>query len=528
MIKDKKITALIQARVSSTRLPKKHFRMIGDQSVLEWILWRLSHLNKIDKIVVSTCKEEDSDLYCQYQDKYDYEVFEYEGDVNDVVGRHYLAAQKYKSDYYLVVSGDCPLIDEPFIEQMLNILNVEYPWLIRGASESIHEGIGFDSYEAIKYIENNSVTPDQRENYGYQIEYPQGVIKHIEIEEKYQENKCRISVDNMADWRFMNALFLECEEHNLEFNLRNVIDFLNENPNLLNYHSHVKQKSVGFKAKKFLFLTEASKEVGLGHLSRIIAMAQELNETYHNGVHFLINDDSVAIDKLKSEGYIYDYTIYKKDISTLMMMLTYDVLVMDLKHQDDTALFLQNLEKKIIIYDKEPVSNIADLYLLQGIQPDYIESKYKDNPNVVIGLDTVFINKRLQYEIDKNREKPKDGLLITFGASDLESNLNKTIDKYINRDEIIYALSGVYQKTIDNKNIVFVSQQDIYKIMSQVKYAVCAYGVTFYELLFAGAEILECFARNEIDENIVEKIIVAGNVMSGFEHSVIERINNFE
>ncbi len=306
LINDKKVVVLIQARVSSTRLPKKHFRKIGDKDVLEWILWRLSHIKEIDRVVVSTCKESDSDLYKQYQNSYNYDVFEYKGDVNDVVGRHYKATQKYPADHYIIISGDCPLIDENLINIKIKKLAEDDYHNITTKNRTIHEGIQLYSASAMEHIQKESKTSDQRENFAYKVSHEELNIGYIQTDDKFMKDLCRVSVDNMADLRFMNALYEECLYRGILYDIDNVVDILNERPDFLKYHAHVNQKEVGYQAKKYLFFINGDED----DVGDMIKTAQVLNERYHHGIKFLINSNKVK-GMLEAHGYVFDFLYFE-------------------------------------------------------------------------------------------------------------------------------------------------------------------------------------------------------------------------
>ena len=49
-----KIVATIEARLNSTRLPKKHFYKIGNKYVIQVLIDRLKKIKNISKIIIST------------------------------------------------------------------------------------------------------------------------------------------------------------------------------------------------------------------------------------------------------------------------------------------------------------------------------------------------------------------------------------------------------------------------------------------------------------------------------------------
>ena len=50
-------------------------------------------------------------------------IFEYQGDIDDVLSRYYYSAKKYNLDIIVRVTSDCPLIDYRLIDEIINFYN---------------------------------------------------------------------------------------------------------------------------------------------------------------------------------------------------------------------------------------------------------------------------------------------------------------------------------------------------------------------------------------------------------------------
>ena len=61
MEKKQNIVAIVQARMSSNRLPGKVLKMLGDMPALELLLRRLQKSTLIDKIIVATSTNSEDD-----------------------------------------------------------------------------------------------------------------------------------------------------------------------------------------------------------------------------------------------------------------------------------------------------------------------------------------------------------------------------------------------------------------------------------------------------------------------------------
>lgn len=117
------ITAIIQARMGSTRLPGKVLKMVNGRPLLEIQLERVKASTRLGQIVVatSTLALDDSiaDLCAQLG------VPCFRGSETDVLERYYLAAKMFSADTIVRLTADCPLIDPAIIDQTIEIFENE-------------------------------------------------------------------------------------------------------------------------------------------------------------------------------------------------------------------------------------------------------------------------------------------------------------------------------------------------------------------------------------------------------------------
>ncbi|MCX6827207.1 MAG: glycosyltransferase family protein [candidate division Zixibacteria bacterium] len=108
------ILAILQARVSSSRLPGKVLKPILGEPMLQRQLERLANSKLIDKLVVATSEQTSDDALEELCHRLGKEFFR--GDLDNVLDRFYKCAQKYHPDVIVRLTGDCPLID-PLIKE---------------------------------------------------------------------------------------------------------------------------------------------------------------------------------------------------------------------------------------------------------------------------------------------------------------------------------------------------------------------------------------------------------------------------
>ena len=108
--------AIIQARMSSSRLPKKVMAEISGLPMIKHIYDLCKKCNYVDKVIVATSAEQsDNELY-EYciQNKIDI----YRGSLKNVLSRFVEIIDIYNPKFVVRVTGDCPFIYPTFIDSI--------------------------------------------------------------------------------------------------------------------------------------------------------------------------------------------------------------------------------------------------------------------------------------------------------------------------------------------------------------------------------------------------------------------------
>ena len=116
MIK-KKIGLIIQARMSSTRLPAKMMKLILGKPMIFRILERVKLCKTIDDVIVSIPKNKSDDKLFNYLVKQKTKVFR--GSEKNLLNRYYYTAKKYDLDFIVRLPGDNPLPDYIEIDRLV-------------------------------------------------------------------------------------------------------------------------------------------------------------------------------------------------------------------------------------------------------------------------------------------------------------------------------------------------------------------------------------------------------------------------
>jgi len=112
-----RIGIVVASRFSSTRLPGKALRELGEHSMLGFLLSRLKSSELVDEIILATSNEDSDDLVEREGKKYGVSV--YRGSLDDVVDRYAGAAKHFSLDILIRVTADCPFLDGKFVDDCL-------------------------------------------------------------------------------------------------------------------------------------------------------------------------------------------------------------------------------------------------------------------------------------------------------------------------------------------------------------------------------------------------------------------------
>ena len=115
-----KAFVIIQARLTSSRLPGKILYNLCDKTVIEWCIYRSKKIKKIDGVLIAVPKDDLHKPLKSFFNSIDCDFFL--GDEKDVLSRYYYAAKSVKADIIIRITSDCPLIDSNLVDSLYDIM----------------------------------------------------------------------------------------------------------------------------------------------------------------------------------------------------------------------------------------------------------------------------------------------------------------------------------------------------------------------------------------------------------------------
>ena len=123
-----RVVAIIQGRMSSSRLPGKILADIGGQPMLSRVYVRTSRAKTLNEVIFATTTDGSDDPVAEYCDFSGIPFTR--GSLYDVLDRYYQAAKEAKADVIVRITADCPVIDPELIDNVVNtLLEDEYDFV---------------------------------------------------------------------------------------------------------------------------------------------------------------------------------------------------------------------------------------------------------------------------------------------------------------------------------------------------------------------------------------------------------------
>lgn len=242
-----KVTAIIQARMGSTRLPGKVMKEVLGKPLLEYQIERIKKSRLIHTLIVGTTIRETEQPIVDLCERLAVNCFR--GSEENVLERFFKAAKKFEAQVVVRLTSDCPLIDpviiDQVIEEYLSNRNL-YDYFSNTIERTYPRGFDVEvfSMEALEqsYLETNDaddcehVTPYL---YHHPEKFKVGQFKHpIDL------SAYRLTVDTEEDLQLITVLIESLYEKNNSFSLDNILDLLQKNPKWTLLNAHVEQKKV--------------------------------------------------------------------------------------------------------------------------------------------------------------------------------------------------------------------------------------------------------------------------------------------
>jgi len=231
------ILAILQARLSSSRLPGKVLKPILGKPMLLHQIERVQHSKKIDKLVVATSQDSSDNLIERMCLDNDIEVFR--GSLNNVLDRFYQCAKKYNPQYVVRLTGDCPLADWEVIDKVIDTcLKGGFDYV--ATDLSLPDGLDAEimTYKALTEAHKFASLPSELEHVTQYINKRPEKFKSGVLRFKEDLSDMRLTVDEPEDFILVEEIYQQMYNVCPNFLIDDVLRLLKNNTSLGKINAH--------------------------------------------------------------------------------------------------------------------------------------------------------------------------------------------------------------------------------------------------------------------------------------------------
>lgn len=244
-----KIGAIIQARTSSSRFPKKILQPLpygGDTCVLQQDIRRVKKSKLLDEVIIATTMNIDDDEIVEVAIKENTPYFR--GSLDNVLERYYESAVKFDLDIVVRITSDCPCVDWNIIDKVIEShLSSGADYTSNSLIESFPRGIdceviNFDILEkaylnANEKYEKEHVTPYIYKSHPNEFK----INKYFEHDDN---SDIRITLDTPQDYAVLCVIYENLYNKNNFFTLDDILNLFSQKPWIRYINQDIIQKKV--------------------------------------------------------------------------------------------------------------------------------------------------------------------------------------------------------------------------------------------------------------------------------------------
>ena len=224
---------VLQARMSSTRLPGKVMSQINGHPMIYWEISRISKAKLVNKTVVAISDQSSDDILANYLESIHQEYIR--GSLDNVLGRYVKAEENYNPSAIIRLTADCPLVMPELIDQYLEIFHKsDFDYLSNTLVLSYPDGLDIEIIKPgiFKKLLEFNLSEEEKEHVTLGIYSRKDKFRTHNVSNKTNISDFRWTVDTSDDLAFVKSIYAHFESKEMNFTFEDVLKYVKDNPNL--------------------------------------------------------------------------------------------------------------------------------------------------------------------------------------------------------------------------------------------------------------------------------------------------------
>jgi spore coat polysaccharide biosynthesis protein SpsF len=240
----KRVVCIIQARIGSTRLPRKVLLPLLDKPILWWDVYRVRKCRLLDDIVIATTDLIQDDCLADLAQHEGWSVFR--GSEHDVLDRYYHAALAYQADVVVRITSDCPLIDPAVVDYVVGAFLSAAPridYASNTLARTYPRGLDVEvfTFAALEHAWRVDQSPQREHVTPYMYRNPE-YFRLLGVQNRGDYASHRWTVDTSEDYMLVEHIYQQFGHGDCSW--QDVLQLLDQHPEWVALNAHIEQKSL--------------------------------------------------------------------------------------------------------------------------------------------------------------------------------------------------------------------------------------------------------------------------------------------
>ena len=233
------VTAIIQARMTSTRLPGKILMEVMGRPLLSYLIQQLGHSKLLSDIIIATTVNGEDDPVSDLGKQEGLKV--YRGSEQDVLDRYYQAAKEFDAEHIMRLTADCPLLQPDICDCVVDLYTNSICDYAR-TGESFAEGVDCEifSRQALHEAWKEAKLKAEREHVTLYFRNHPVIFRIVTLDNKSNDSRYRITVDEKEDYLVVRAILENLYKRRKPYiRIDDIKAFLDSHPEIYASNAHI-------------------------------------------------------------------------------------------------------------------------------------------------------------------------------------------------------------------------------------------------------------------------------------------------
>jgi spore coat polysaccharide biosynthesis protein SpsF len=229
----KNYLVILQARMSSSRLPGKVMAEINEMPMIYWQVKRIRESKLISGICVAISEDTADDVLFNFLVSHNIEVVR--GSLDNVINRFLKVIDSHPQENFIRITGDCPLVMPQLIDEMIKKFDEQHvDYMSNSIVPTFPDGLDVEIFTKVAFTKllELQLSLQETEHVTLGFYQRQGEFRILNFMDSLDRSDFRWTVDYSEDLAFVRNVYSYFKGREASFGYEDVLKFLGANPQI--------------------------------------------------------------------------------------------------------------------------------------------------------------------------------------------------------------------------------------------------------------------------------------------------------